>query len=99
MRGGNEGDSYDQLEGHTIMPSPRTTGHTLHRGLLMLAYATPHTSFHKPAWFDSYLEFVSVGVRPIASANEADVCFLVYEDDVRVSISADDFATVFLLAC
>jgi len=65
----------------------------------MLAYTIPHTSLHKPARFDLYLEFVSVGVGPIASANEADVCFLVYEDDVCVSISVDDFATVFLLAC
>jgi len=64
----------------------------------MLAYTVPHTLLHKPVWFDLYLEFVSVGVRPVAIVNEADVCFFVHEDDVCVSISVDDFATVSLLA-
>jgi len=64
----------------------------------MLAYTVPHTLLHKPARFDLYLKFVSVGIRPVAFANEADVCFFVHEGDVCVSISVDGFATVSLLA-
>ena len=64
----------------------------------MLTYTAPHTSLHKPARLDLYLEFVSVGVRVVPSADEADVCFFVYEDDVCVSISLDDFTAVSLLA-
>ena len=77
--------------------SPRTTGHTLHRGLPMHTYTVPHTLLHKPARFNFYLEFVSVRVRPVPSADEANVRFFVYKDDVCVSISLDDFAAVSLL--
>ena len=71
----------------------------MHRGFLMDTYTVPHTLLHKPTRFDFYLEFVSVGVRPVPSADEANVCFFVYKDDVCVSISLDDFAAVSLLTC